>query len=134
MPGEVAPLLKVTVPVGVGPPELATTAVRVTLCPKFDGFKLELRELAVGYLLTTSFTVPVLVLKVPSPTYAALMVCVAAVSADVLNTATPGPRRRIPSLSHRRKSDGFAVGDRALPQGNFGGEGHDCPTKRGCPM
>ena len=41
VPMEVAPSLKVTVPVGV-PPVLATVAVKVTEAPKVEGF----RELA----------------------------------------------------------------------------------------
>jgi hypothetical protein len=46
---------------------LATTAVSVTLWPKFEGFALGLRLVVVGESSTICFTVPELVLNALSP-------------------------------------------------------------------
>ena len=46
LPIDLLPFLKVTVPVGVGPAEV-TVAVKVTVWPYFDGFKLEARAVLV---------------------------------------------------------------------------------------
>src|SRR5712671_6674743 len=87
-PIEVAPSRNFTLPVGAGP-ALVTWAVKVTACPNCEGFGLEVRVVVVGYFSTTCVTLPVLGLKVASPGYFALMACVFALSADVLNFATP---------------------------------------------
>jgi hypothetical protein len=58
--------LKVTVPVGV-PPPLETVAVKVTDCPKVDGFCEELTAVVVSALLTVCVTLPLLALKLPPP-------------------------------------------------------------------
>jgi hypothetical protein len=66
-PRVVAPFLNVTVPVGT-PAEEVTVAVKVTVCPEDDGFGDEVRDSAVGALLTTCFsTGEVLALYVASP-------------------------------------------------------------------
>ena len=58
LPSVVAPSMKVTVPVGVvvdcGE---ATVAVKVTFCPKVEGFSDEVSVVVVGAPLTTSTTV-----------------------------------------------------------------------------
>ena len=43
----VGPSLKVTLPVGVPPPEV-TVAVNVTVCPDFEGFKDEVTTVALA--------------------------------------------------------------------------------------
>ena len=67
LPSVVVPFLNVTVPVGT-PAEEVTVAVKVTVCPEDDGFGDEVRDSAVGALLTTCFsTGEVLALYVASP-------------------------------------------------------------------
>jgi hypothetical protein len=76
VPIVIVPLRKVTVPVGVPAPGLVTetVAVKVTLCPTADGFGEEDSDVVVFALLTTCETaVLVLVLKLPSPTYVAVI-------------------------------------------------------------
>ena len=65
----VAPSMNVTEPVGVPLPGAfaATVAVKVTDCPKTDGFADEATEVVVGSWVTTSFSVPVAGLKLVSP-------------------------------------------------------------------
>ena len=67
VPSDPAPFLKVTVPVGV-PDEEETVAVKVSDCPKTEGFRLEAIAVAVGFLWMTSLRIPeVLTLKLASP-------------------------------------------------------------------
>jgi hypothetical protein len=61
LPSDVLPFLNVTVPVGVGPADV-TVAVKVTACPYFEGLRLELSVVVVGYLTTTCVTVAELLL------------------------------------------------------------------------
>jgi hypothetical protein len=71
VPITVAPSRKLTVPVAVPAPgaTTATVAVKVTDCPKTDGFTDEVRLVVVLALLTTWDTAAlVLVRKLPSPT------------------------------------------------------------------
>jgi hypothetical protein len=49
--------LNVTVPVGVPPYWPATVAVNVTVCPRFEGFGEDVREVVVGALPTFCFSV-----------------------------------------------------------------------------
>jgi hypothetical protein len=88
----VAPSLKVTVPVGVPLPGEAalTVAVNVTDCPKTVG----LVELLSAVVLLSWLTVcvsadDVLVLKLPSPLYTAVIECDATLNELVLNVAVP---------------------------------------------
>jgi hypothetical protein len=72
----VAPSRKLTEPVGVPAPgaTTATVAVKVTDCPKTDGLTEDVRLVVVVALLTTWLTAPlVLVRKLPSPTYVAVI-------------------------------------------------------------
>jgi hypothetical protein len=76
LPITVAPSRMFTVPVGVPAPGAVTVtvAVKVTLCPKTDGFAEDVRVVLVFALFTTWLTAPlVLVLKLPSPTYVAVI-------------------------------------------------------------
>jgi len=76
LPTVVAPSRKLTVPAGVPAPGAVTVtvAVKVTLCPKTDGFAEDVRLVLVLALLTTWLTaVLVLVLKLTSPTYVAVI-------------------------------------------------------------
>jgi hypothetical protein len=68
VPNVAFPFLKVTVPPGVPPEADVTLAVNVTLCPKLDGFALDVTVDVVAYLLTVSVSVAdVLVRNVASP-------------------------------------------------------------------
>jgi hypothetical protein len=76
LPIVAAPSRKFTVPVGEPAPGevTVTVAVNVTLCPKTDGLRDEVRLVLVDALLTTWLTPAlVLVLKLPSPTYVAVI-------------------------------------------------------------
>ncbi len=67
---ELAPSLKLTLPVGVPAPgaTAVTVAVKVTDWPKTDGFWLEVSAVAVlAWLTTCESTELVLPLKLPSP-------------------------------------------------------------------
>ena len=44
--------LKVTVPVGVGPPAAVTVAVNVTACPPVDGLVEEVSAVVVAFVVT----------------------------------------------------------------------------------
>jgi hypothetical protein len=64
--------------------------VKVTARPNIDGFRLELKPVAVFALFTVCEKgAELLVRKLPSPTYVAVMVWAAAGSADVVRVATP---------------------------------------------
>src|SRR6266849_5548654 len=65
-PIPVVPSRNFTLPVGAGP-VLVTGAVKVTACPNCEGFGLEVRVVAVAYLLTTCVTFPLLVRNMESP-------------------------------------------------------------------
>src|SRR6478752_9715698 len=85
---EFAPSLKLTLPVGLLP---AMVAVNVTLVPTVDGF-VELTSVVVVWTgateLTTCDRAALVEAALPaSPAYAAVMLCVAAVSALVLHEA-----------------------------------------------
>jgi hypothetical protein len=59
-----------------GPEVLATVAVKVTDCPKIDGFTEEVTVVEVGAGLTVWLRLPELPLKLPSVfVYTALMAC-----------------------------------------------------------
>jgi hypothetical protein len=76
LPITVAPSRKLTVPVGLPAPGavIVTVAVKVTLCPNTDGLAEEATLVVVFALLTTWLTAAlVLVLKLPSPTYVAVI-------------------------------------------------------------
>ena len=68
VPNVAVPFLNATVPVGV-PPEIdVTVALNVTLCPKLEGFALDVTVVAVVYLLTVSVKIAeVLAKNVVSP-------------------------------------------------------------------
>ncbi len=88
-PIAVDPFLKVTFPVGVGPAEVTFTA-KVTACGYLEGLRLELRVTVVALSFTTcSIALEVLVWRVLSPAYVAVMECVPAVKALVERVATP---------------------------------------------
>ncbi len=82
--------MKVTVPVGV-PPLDVTVAVKVTDCPKLDGFGNELTVVVDPARLTTCppDNVPWLVVKLASPLYCAVIVCVPAASVEVTKVVMP---------------------------------------------
>ena len=63
----VVPSLNVTHPVGVVGADEVTVAVKLTACPKADGFTLALTKVDVGYRLTICWTVPKLPINVSSP-------------------------------------------------------------------
>jgi len=87
LPMIVAPSLKSTVPVGVPVPgaTAVTVAVKVTDWPNTDGFWLDARLVELLALFTTCETAPlVLPLKLPSPLYTTVMLCVPTVSVLVL--------------------------------------------------
>lgn len=70
VPSVVAPSLNVTLPVGVPEPgaETVTVAVKVTDCPKTDGFTLEMSAVVVGSGFTIcESVVDVLVRSLVSP-------------------------------------------------------------------
>lgn len=84
----VVPFLKMTFPVGgVGPVDV-TDVVSVTDCPKAEGFKLEARLVEVAHLSTTCVKpAEVLVLKVASPEYLAVMVLDPTAGVEMVNEA-----------------------------------------------
>ena len=89
---DVAPSLKVTVPVGVPAPAPVgvTVAVKVTDCPNTDGLAEEATAVALPLLFTVCVTVDeVLVVKLLSPPYTAVIVCAATLNELVLNVAWP---------------------------------------------
>jgi hypothetical protein len=84
-----------TVPLNCG----VTFAVKVTDCPKFDGFCEEVKVVVVVALLTTWLTVfDVLPVKFESPPYTALIVSVPAGSAEVVKLAEPPLNDPVPNL------------------------------------
>jgi hypothetical protein len=88
----VAPSLNVTVPLGVPlpDPDALTVAVNTTACPYTDGFTDEATTVVLPDLFTTWLNPDdVLVLKLPSPPYTAVIVCVATLSPLVLKVAWP---------------------------------------------
>src|SRR5712692_2735480 len=93
LPMIVAPSLKSAVPDGLAPAVLPgavtlTVAVNVTDWPNTDGFWFEARLVVVLAALTTCDTAElVLVLKLASPTYTAVMLCVPTLSVLVLKVA-----------------------------------------------
>ena len=94
VPRVLGPSLNVTVsPAGTVPTpgELTVTvAVNVTDWPNTDGFVADVKAVAVGAGFTTCETaLEVLVAKFVSPAYAAVMGCVATLSDEVVNVATP---------------------------------------------
>jgi hypothetical protein len=79
-----------TVPVGDDPP--VTVAVKVTDCPKVEGFRLEPTLVVVAVLLFTTWPplrVPLLLELLLSPEYVATIVNVPALANDVLHCAEP---------------------------------------------
>ena len=94
VPSVVAPSLNVTFPVGVPAPgaTAATVAVKVTDCPNTDGLAEEVTVVVVLAWFTVCDTVlDVLVPKLVSPPYTAVIECEATESAAVANVATPDP-------------------------------------------
>jgi hypothetical protein len=84
----VPPRLNFTVPVGTAVPEL-TVAVKVTLCPLFDGFTLELSAVVVLALAITCVTDPEAGLCAASPLYEAVTTRFPASSDEVERLAPP---------------------------------------------
>ena len=102
VPMAVAPSLNVTVPVGVPTPVavVVTVAVKVTAFPTVEGFKEDVTAVVVVFLFTTWLTAAeVLVRKVASPPYTAVMEWVPAVSAEVEKVATPAVSVPVPSTA-----------------------------------
>lgn len=107
MPRVVAPSLKVTVPVGVPlPGEFAlTVAVKVTDWPETDGFAEDVTDVVVSSVLTVCVKAElVLVLKLPSPPYTAVIECDVTLNPFVANVAwpplsVPVPKVVAPSLN-----------------------------------
>jgi hypothetical protein len=96
---EVAPSLNVTVPVGVPAPAPVgvTVAVKVTDWPKTVGLAEEANAVALPLLLTVcEIALEVLVVKLPSPPYTAVIACAATLSEDVLKVAWPELRLPVP--------------------------------------
>src|SRR5438067_9185832 len=82
---ELAPSLKFTLPVGVPAPGAVavTVAVNVTLWPNTDGLADDVSAVLVLAWLTTCDTAElVLVVKLVSPPYTAVMLCVPTLRAD----------------------------------------------------
>jgi len=68
------PFSKTTRPVGVPLNSGVTVAVKVTDCPKVDGFSVEISEVVLLALPTNNFTaLDVLEMKIASPLYTALI-------------------------------------------------------------
>src|SRR5712691_5230836 len=89
---ELAPSLKFTLPVGVPAPGAVavTVAVKVTDWPNTDGLAEDVSAVLVLALLTTCDTAElVLVMKLVSPPYTAVVLCVPTLRADVAHVATP---------------------------------------------
>ena len=86
LPRTFDPSVKVTVPVGIGPPEEVTAAVKVTDWPNVDGFSDEVRAVVAVALFTVCDTVPeVLPVKLASPPYVAVTECVPGISVLTVN-------------------------------------------------
>jgi hypothetical protein len=86
----VPPSLKVTLPVGVPVVTLLTVAVKVMDVPTIAGLAEETSavcELSFSETIWSAESVPVLGLKLVSPPYSAVMVCVPAESAEVAHAA-----------------------------------------------
>ena len=96
---ELVPSLNVTVPVGVPPPCPATptVAVKVTVWPNSEGLTEDARAVALLALFTVWVNVnEVLVVKLASPPYAAVIVCEATRSEGVANVAVPKLKVPVP--------------------------------------
>jgi hypothetical protein len=96
---ELVPSLNVTVPVGVPVPgEVAVTvAVRVTDWPDTEGLTDDARTVPLLALVTVCVTTPeVLVLKLLSPPYTAVMLCADTESADVAKVVEPPLKVPVP--------------------------------------
>jgi len=81
-----------------------TDAVKVTACPKVEGFKLDvcmLADVAVFGLFTVCVKAgdDVLVANEPSPPYTAVILCDPALNADVAKVATPALKAPVPSVA-----------------------------------
>ena len=100
VPSAVTPSLNVTVPLGVPVAVLVTVAVNITDCPTLEGLSDEVKAVDDAFLFTTWLTaVEVLVRKVASPPYTAVMEWVPAVSAEVEKVATPAVSVPVPSTA-----------------------------------
>ena len=100
-PNVVPPSRKVTVPVGVPTPGTTalTVAVNVTGCPEQIGVTEEPSAVVVLALLTTCVKlVEVLVLKLPSPPYTALMMWLETDSDEIANVARPELSAPVPKV------------------------------------
>src|SRR5208282_4927136 len=94
----VAPLMKVTFPVGVPPDGDETVAVNFTDCPEPDGFSEDAKAVAVTALLTTWLTAfDLLPRNFESPPYTALIESVPAGSAEVVKLAKPPLNASVPN-------------------------------------
>jgi len=101
VPMMVEPFLKVTVPVAVPAPGAvgATFAVKVTDCPKTEGFAEDVNVVVVLALLTTWLTAElVLVTKLESPPYSAVMLLEATASDAMDKVAVPDARVPVPMM------------------------------------
>jgi hypothetical protein len=98
---DVAPSLNVTVPVGVPdpPPAALTVAVNVTVWPDTDGLADDPTTVELLLLFTVCVTaLDVLVVKLLSPPYTAVIECAATLSELVLNVAWPELRVPVPMV------------------------------------
>lgn len=97
-PRLVGPSLKLMVPVGVPAPGATalTVAVKITVWLKFEGFVVEVSEIAVEALFTVRPTTEEFWLKLPSPPYVAIIECCPEVSAEMVKDACPLARFAVP--------------------------------------
>ena len=102
--------MKVTVPVGAAPADgpfvTVTVAVNVTACPKIEGFVDDVSAVVESAFDTTWSIESLLVASCAVSLKVAVIVCVAAVSADVVSVACPlassataAPRLVAPSVN-----------------------------------
>jgi len=131
-----APSLNVTVPVGVPAPgaTAATVAVKVSDWPKTDGFGPVVRATVVvvlAWFTTWVRVLEVLVPKLASPPYTAVIECEATESAAVANVATPDPLSvPVPSVVAPSLNVTVPVGVPPLPV-TVAVKVTDCPNTEG---
>ena len=97
VPIEVTPSLKVTVPLGVPVAVVLTVAVKVTDWLKVDGLRDEVTAVVVASLFTTWLNaVELLVAKVASPPYTAVIECDPMASVEIVKVALPAVSVPVP--------------------------------------
>jgi len=118
VPSVVAPSSKVTVPVGNVPSAVVTVAVKVTAAPHSDGLADEATEVLLEAWFTNCASgAEVLLLKLVSPLYAAVMDCVPTASVEVVNLALPLIIVAVPSVEAPFLNVTVPLGGEVVPVG-----------------